>query len=196
MSGLQRFRLDEVPEDAVASEGEPIFQHGSVIAFDQSITATGWVRLDSGADGVIVRAVGSIKCGPEGYPKGHEGTLLRAEYVGQQMAAILRRLPVQTVVHEQPPVATSKMARPESSLLSALALRIEARRQGHSVVVVSNQHSKMVLLGKGQGNATKAQWHTALDRLPWTHEGATPTNEGQRDALCLALTYLIDKEPE
>lgn len=194
MRGLERFAVGAVPEEEVAFEGGVTYQDGEVLAFDQSITATGWVHVSCRRGEAEVVKVGSIKCPPDGYPKGHEGTLLRAEYVGTQMAAILRSVAALTVVHEMPPVATTKMSRPESSLLTALALRIEARRQGHDVVVVSNQHSKKLLVGNG--NATKPQWHKALDRLPWTHTGYRPTNEGQRDAMCLALTYLIEKESE
>lgn len=195
MSSLSQFRADDAPTPAAPTEREPlVFQHGEVIAFDQSIANTGWVYLMSGREGVEVRDCGSLAVPPDGFPKGHEGTLLRADVLASFADAVLRRLPVTTVVHETPPVATGKMARPESSLVSAAVIRQVALRQGHPVVMVSNQHSKKVIAR--DGNADKKKWHAAMERLPWHHHGKRPTNEGQRDAMCLALTYLIDKEPE
>ena len=183
-----------VEKSAPLVKPDVVFQHGEVIAFDQSIANTGYVYLVSGKEGVRVEMCGSLAVPPDGYPKGHEGTLLRADTLAALADRILRRLPVTTVVHETPPVATGRMARPESSLVSATAIRQVARHHGHPVVMVSNQHSKKVLVDNG--NATKAEWHQAIERLPWTHTGHRPTNEGQRDAMCLALTYLIEKEPE
>lgn len=196
MTDLTRFRLGDAPEPQFEPPParEIVFQHGEVVAFDQSIANTGWVHLVSGQQGVHVRECGSLAVPPDGFPKGHEGTLLRADTLGLMVDDVLRRLPVTTVVHETPPIATGRMARPESSLVSAAIIRQIARRHGHEVVMVSNQHSKKVLVDNG--NATKPEWHRALERLPWHHTGSRPTNEGQRDAMCLGLTWLIEKEPE
>ena len=188
---LTSFRTDSAPAPAPELVEHPVLGHGEVLAFDQSITATGWIRLISGRGGLHVIEVGSISCPPDGYPKGHAGTLLRAEYVAKEMASILRRVPVLDVVHELPAVG-GRMARPESSLLAALALRIEARRQGHGVHIVQNQHSKKVLVGNG--NASKSEWHAGISKF--TYSGPKPTNEGQRDAFCLGLTFLLDRGPE
>lgn len=193
MKGLERFAVGPlVPEEDVAFEGPPTFQTGEVVAFDQSIANTGWIHLRSDAQGLQVLACGSLAVPPEGYPKGHAGTLLRADHLAWLADGILRRLPVTNVVHETPPIATGRMSRPESSLVSAAVIRQVAQRHGHPVTMVSNQHSKKVLVGNG--NATKHQWHEVLQRV--TLLGSKPTNEGQRDAACLALTYLIEKDPE
>lgn len=192
---LSDFRIGgpaPVTEDEVAFEGPLTFKDGEVFVFDQSIAATGWVHLAHGPGGLDVIACGSLPIPPDGYPKGHAGTLLRADRLGLEVDGLLRRVPVTTVVHETPPVATGRMSRPESSLVSATVIRQVAQRHGHPVMMVSNQHSKKVLVRNG--NATKPQWHKALDRLTWT--GPKPTNEGQRDAMCLGLTYLLEKEDE
>lgn len=193
---LSDFRISgtaPVLTDEVAFEGEPVFQHGSVIAFDQSIANTGWVYLVSDHKGVTVIGCGSLAVPPAGYPKGHEGTLLRADHLGFLVDDVFRsRMAPEMVVHETPPIATGKMSRPESSLVAAAVIRQVAQRHDYKISMVSNQHSKKVLVGNG--NADKKQWHKALDRLPWSHLGQKPTNEGQRDALCLGLTYLLEKE--
>jgi hypothetical protein len=194
---LSDFRIGAaplVPEEEVAFEDEPVFQaSGTVVCFDQSIANTGWVYVTSGPEGVLLRDCGSIPILPEGYPRGHEGTLMRGDVLGSKIERILNTIPGDVhVLHETPPIATGKMSRPESSLVAAAVIRQVARRLGLPVSMVANQHSKKVLVGNG--NADKKQWHKALDRLPWSsHVGAKPTNEGQRDAFCLALTYLLEK---
>lgn len=198
MRSLVQFRVDGTPVESkevpLDVQGGLIFQVGEVMAFDQSIANTGWVHLTyDRREGLVVRSCGSLALPPDGYPKGHEGTLLRADDLGDLVESLLK-VPVTTVVHETPPVMIGKMARPESSLVSAAVIRQVARRQGHQIVMVSNQHSKKILTGNG--NADKKMWHQAIERFDWSHRGQWPTNEGQRDAMCLALTFLIEKEPE
>lgn len=192
---LSRFRVGGNPGPlSPPPEKEPVvFKHGTVLAFDQSIANTGWVLLESDKEGIWVRDCGSLAVPPEGYPKGHAGTLLRADHLAVLAGPVLR-IPVTTVVHETPPVATGKMSRPESSLVSAAVIRQAALREGHTVVMVSNQHSKKVIAGNG--NADKKAWHAAMEQMPWHHFGTKPTNEGQRDAMCLGLTWLIEKEDD
>ncbi len=84
------------------------------------------------------------------------------------------------------------MVRPESSLLAALGCRLALAPQGLYDMrweMVQNQHSKTVLTGKR--DATKKEWHAALGYYPIAGIELA-SNEGQRDAACLALTYLID----
>lgn len=199
---LRRFRADAQPSKKRVWEPPTVedFARGSVLAVDQSLAALGWVWLVHYINGLEVLDKGSVRTKPEDFPKSHEGTLQRALVVhqqwGDQVYTAMDRYPVwgdNTVfVHETPPVG-SRMARPESSLLSALAVRLALQGLDlPAAIMVSNQHSKAVLVGNA--NAEKKTWHTALDR--YSFAGAMPSNEGERDALCLALTYLWDVERE
>lgn len=184
---LSDFRVGAEPAKPKPT-GLPPIAHGLVLAFDQSVGATGWAVMRSGQSGVLVDAVGSIRTDPNDYPLGHEGTLQRAVYVHDEMAKVFASTSAEHCVHETPPVG-GKMARPESSLLGGLAVRILANRFGLALVMVQNQHSKSVICGNG--NATKPQWHAGLTKFDL--QGVKPTNEGQRDAVCLALTFFIDR---
>lgn len=162
-----------------------------VLAFDQSVMATGWALLGAHRDGHLqIVSAGSFLLPAENYPSGHEGTLRRGMEVARRAEAVIvqQQAWFPTIVHEAPPVG-GRMARPESSLVAALAVRIAAERRGLSVAVVQNQHSKKVLTGSA--NAEKKVWHQALGHYSILGKDLL-TNEGRRDAACLALTYLID----
>lgn len=187
LTDLSRFRLGATPTPPWAT---PVFfASGHVLAFDQSLSATGWVRLWSSPDsGLRVLAAGSVLLHAKDFPAGSEGSLRKAVDLHGRMAGVCKDWlwPETVLVHEAPP-AGGAMSRPESSLMAALSLRLAA---GREPVVVQNQHSKKVLVNNA--NATKKQWHTALDAI--SIEGRNLVrNEGERDALCLALTYLYDE---
>lgn len=201
MSDLSKFRVGAEP---TSKKPRKVWQpptigdlaQGLVLAVDQSLGALGWVWLLNDDGGLSVLAKGTVRIKPDDFPVGHEGTLLRGLEVyrqfGEQMSDA--RTPVlpwqQTVfVHETPPVG-GRMARPESSLVSAMAVRIYVANEiGRPMTMVANQHSKSVLVGNA--NATKKVWHTGLGYF--TIGGTMPTNEGERDALCLAVTYFYDQ---
>lgn len=192
---LSDFRVGgEAPPPSRLVEAMPLtFAKGwTVLCFDQSISATGWVYVESGATGVIVRDCGSIMVPPGDFPKGNAGSLLRTDVMATAVDDVLRRCPTPMVLHEVPPVSNAKMSRPEASLMAAVAIRQVARRAGCTIEMVDNRHSKKVLTGNG--NADKKQWHAALSAQPWRHAGPPVSNEGQRDALALALTWLAEAE--
>lgn len=190
---LSDFRVGAKPVQPWAPPGTDQMAYGGVLAVDQSLSALGWVWLQHTPETLCVVSKGSVRTNPGDFPKGHEGNLQRAVAVYEefrtQIFAQAGRMHEISVVHEAPPVG-SHMSRPESSLISATVIRIWAYDQGLPLVMVANQHSKSILVHNA--NATKKEWHTALDRL--LISGHKVSNEGERDALCLALTYLIDQK--
>lgn len=199
---LAQFRADATPaKPTKASRAAWVaptiadLANGSVMAFDQSLSALGWIFLNHEGDTLEVLAKGSVRTEPADFPTSHQGTLERGlavyDALGEQWEAFEPRFPGWPwahFVHEYPPVG-GRMARPESSLVSAMVVRIFISRDiGMPMTMVSNQHSKSVLVNNG--NATKREWHRGLEGFPLT--GALPTNEGERDALCLGLTHLLD----
>lgn len=189
---LSDFRADAAPPAAPKTDSpDLVFNDGTVLSIDQSVTATGWVLLRHDEDGLHCQAKGSVLLPADGYPKGHEGMLLRADVLAEQLDVVMRGIPVTPVVHELPPRTTgARMSRPESSLMGAVVVRTLARDHGHPVTMVDNRHSKKVLVGNS--NVDKPGWHKVLERITW--DGERPTNEGQRDAFCLGLTYLIENK--
>jgi len=191
---LARFREGETKKAPAAFVPPTKFAQGTILVFDQSVSATGWVVLASAKD-LRVLAAGSFLLPAVDYPSGHEGTLRRGVVITQQAEEVLTRyhfFGISRVIHEAPPVG-GRMARPESSLVAALAVRVAAERFGLPVSCVQNQHSKKVLTGSA--TVDKKDWHRALGRYSIDGKHKV-TNEGQRDALCLGLTFLIDEEEQ
>lgn len=178
-----------VPED---------FEPGEVLAFDQSLANTGWVHLVFGLNGVF-RVVDAGSFGTdETKARGVTQTLLRAEeHHGIVFSLMAQKFPAATanqsslkVAYETPPVG-GRMSRPESSLTSAVAIRIAARQYGCSAIQVGSQSAKKMICGNG--NAEKKDAHAALSRVAGsgfiTGYGAI-TNEAKRDALLVGMTAL------
>ena len=192
VKGLARFREGETRPRQSLWEPPSRFADDTVLVFDQSLSATGWVVLEGDQNVLTVLTAGSIRLRAADFPGGHEGTLLKAMAVADQVDSVVDRLArvVSHVVHEEPPLAVGRMTRPESSLLAALCVRLAAERARLRVSTVQNQHSKKVLTGASR-EVTKKQWHAGLDRLTIVGRDKA-TNEGERDALCLGVTYLAD----
>ena len=93
-----------------------------VLAFDQSISNTGWVLMVAEHPFVIER--GTLRTSP-GEVVGHEGTLLRAVELEEEIDHLVwtQKVPGLIIAHEAPAVAGW---RTDSSLLVALAIRIGA----------------------------------------------------------------------
>lgn len=169
---------------------------GSVLAFDQTFSKTGWVFLTSYDDSLHVVAKGVIKEPPTQW-SGFEDTLVRALWMSERIAHVVgiykdsqpTCVPQPpAVVHEMPAV---KGYRPESSLLAALAVRQAASAHDLPVFMVSNTHMRRVLTPPGSDPTSKVPVRLAVSRYRDTSKG---WNQDERDALALGLTFLYDRK--
>lgn len=176
---------------------------GTVLAFDQSLRATGWCVLQSTPLGAAVRWAGSITT-PSGGPKGWGPTLDDATTVSLEMRTVFQQVGyslqdvIPTVVHEAPPSGAGKsgaLMRPESSALTALGVRLATHDKGWPLAMLSNQPAKSLLTGRRQPAATKAQVAAAIRALPWLANIQLLTNQGKCDAAAVGLLWLAKHAP-
>lgn len=184
------------PASAPAGLTRDRLREGWVIACDQSLDGFGWVYLVNDAAGCrVVRAESFSTAKPNdsrGRPiKGHPLNLARGVEVYTRFQEILAQCWASgtDVVYETPP-AGGRMARPESSLLSALAIKIACLPLGIEAVMVGAQTAKKVFTGNA--NADKPEAHRAMMHQVsgWLEGIEAITNEAKRDALMLGLTRL------
>lgn len=165
---------------------------GVVLAWDQSLAATGWVLLRSTPVACRVSAAGTIKTGREG--KGHADDLRRGVEQFTAMLAVVTTYAEPSsegfeVVHESPPIGGRVKGLGTASLLSALALRVACQQAGvRSPTMLNSQAAKKAITGNG--NADKGEVGRAIMAMTWVRGLELVTNEAQRDALALALAHL------
>jgi hypothetical protein len=185
---------------------------GRVLAFDQSLGATGFVAIQH-VDGVLeVRQALTLRGVAAQDLSSHAKTL--AEFLDLEHKLVETLLPYVVsgqsweVAYEAPPMDTAGMRRSESSLLAAAALISAARAVDLPVLpYVAAQHHRKVIAGrttfKQPGEITltpiqaKARYHADL-RATAESVGLDMhlvTNEGQRDATAIGLTVLLDRGP-
>lgn len=189
LSSLERFA-----ETVKVSTWQPVTHQdlapGMVLAFDQSLSSTGWVVLVVDSTGTEIRECGTLK--NEGDPlKGSARSLARFSEMIPEVTRVLIVNSCATVVHENPPAASS-VSRPESSLLAAAAIHAACAERGNAPHSVQAQHAKKVVTGNG--NARKPDVASAVKALTWIRGVDRLKNEHQRDALAIALTFLVDKK--
>lgn len=178
------------------------FRPGFVLAFDQSLANTGFVVLEIKRDKhdrneLTILTSEILRTVDEAEGKGgHAENLRRAQVQYRNYFSLLKSFSVHrshaTIAHESPPDGGGKLMRPESSLLSALALRIAAQEAMFplGVAVASGTHRKIVC---GRGNVDKKTAHEGLATwAPLLVNGYAKhiTNEAKRDALSVALSAL------
>lgn len=173
----------------------PSSQIQKIISFDQALSETGYVVIQSLGPHSPPRfeATGMLSATHD--VKGHENTLLRAAslYLEAKDLIAYHKPSMDlsfVVVHETPPTSAGpgRMARPESSLLAALAIRIAAMESGCRVVMRARQ--KAYKRFTGSGNADKKYMKEALTKLLDARGIQRPTgpwNQHVIDALGLAL---------
>lgn len=151
----------------------------TVLAFDQSLSATGWAVLTETGP---VRA-GVIRTDPQ---KGNEGTLSRAVEIAREAEWLMRQYhgAGATIVHEAPPATYRGMHRGEASLVAATAIRIAADRGSRRLVMISAQAAKRRMTG--DANAPKARVKEAVTEM-FGDLGLKPWNEHVRDAVILGV---------
>lgn len=197
---LTKFRADDYEPAEPLLEPlmmlSPSKEIQKIISFDQALSETGYVVIQSLADHGPPRfeATGMLTATHD--VKGHENTLLRASSLYLEAKGLIAyhkpamdNLPL-VVVHETPPTSAGhgKMARPESSLLAALAIRVAAMECNCRVVMRARQ--KAYKRFTGSGNAEKKFMKEALTKLLDARgikrpEG--PWNQHIIDALGIAL---------
>lgn len=172
------------------------FGFGDVLSFDQSLTAAGWVRLASYAEGLGVIASGVEKGGMD-HLRGHEQNLSRGVVLYDRFGEVVQNNTTAStlIVHETPPVGGGKMARPEASLLAALALRIAVFDEGLDVEMLGAQPAKKMICGNANADKKTAHAALALHLAPLIlGYDEHITNEAKRDALLIALLRLTKEK--
>lgn len=188
-----RERVREAPKKAVrrkkaweAPANTDFLPHTRVLAFDQSLTHTGWVDFQVTSEGVLlVYRRGTINIAVA--TKGHVGTMDKADILKRALA----KQSVGTYMHiigEMTPVQGWRL---ESSLLAGYVLR-----DAYPDVRFVSRQSALALLLPPEKRAEKKHSREVLARFPMTEfhllhgSGSSRWNEHQRDALMLGLTHL------
>jgi hypothetical protein len=151
---------------------------GKILAFDQTLTNTGFAHIDHSEQGLWVQT--------EMYQQftddaGHMGSLDKFKMLHDCLADSHWAGTFLPVIFETPPVQGYRI---ESSLMAAGALILVFP----NTIPISNQHAKSVIVANHM--ATKAQVGAAVNNLVTDHLG--PWNEHTRDAVMLGLAYLYD----
>lgn len=183
LAALDALRERKKPKVWVREPFTPVIP-GPVLAFDQSISNTGWALMV--AEYPFVLARGNLRTSP-GEVVGYEGTLQRAVELEEEIDHLVwtQKVPGLLIAHEAPAVAGF---RTDSSLLMSLAIRIVARRAKLPVHMVYAQHAKRRMTGNA--NAEKPEVRSALEEM-WPHlVGTRPWNNDVRDAVLVGLTAL------
>jgi hypothetical protein len=173
------------------------FYPGRVIGIDQSLAACGVVALVCDEYGPMV--VEAVVLKTASVAVGSEDSLQRAVALGAMLRVLLGGYSRAewAVAHEAPPLGGRGVSdrlgtlRPESSWLSALALRMTLQESGHELrpMVDGIRWKKIV---SGNGHSKKAAAHKLM--ATWAPQVVGNmdkiTNEPKRDALAVALATL------
>lgn len=176
------------------------FAQGWVLAFDQTLTKTGWVvlvnnRTDEYAGkwlfpGLQIRAGGVLRPEKNESLRSFEETLAKAEAMANAIESVIEHYSwVNAIVHEMPSVAGHRV---ESSLMAAREIRrINAGRR--PVVMISRIAAYATLTGGG--TFEKKHMTEAVNRLiPPENRTTERWTQDVHDAAGVALKYLYDKK--
>lgn len=161
----------------------------TVTAFDQSLSATGWVTaVVSWPRRLHVLSRGTMR--PEKpVAGGHYGSILKALALADMLRTTDPRPWGAVTVAEQTPIAGYRL---ESSLLAGYVVAA----QYPQTIFVGRQHALSLVLPPDQRYEKK---HTKqiVDRYVYEdHPVGLSWNEHQRDALLLAIAHLYDLEQQ
>jgi hypothetical protein len=169
--------------------------HGRVLAFDQSLTATGWVKVIRGYDGVLVVGAGKVRDLYSGEKNSIETQLRRGVEVFEQAYVLIDEATHAgySVIHESPPNPAAVKGGGYGSLLAAQSVRNAAALAQTTIEQLGAQPAKTLICGSAK--AQKPEAHAALkDCFPWIEGSHLITNEAHRDALLIALLWLRRKK--
>lgn len=186
MSGLSKFRVDELDKTPRKPSRIQVNFEGLVLAFDQTLSSTGWCLMRS--KGYIVEAVRTGMCTTNAENKGSDQDLVRGELIFNQFQTVIENNEPMWIVHEAPPVGGGKLSRPESSLLAALALRIAAAQYVTPLTMIHARKAKNRLTGN-PGATKKEVREGVLWQLP-TITDFKPLNEHVYDAAAIGLVAI------
>lgn len=173
------------------------FRLGGVLAFDQTLTNTGYALVYSDHAGLMVVGAGVLEARTS--LTGFEETYAKAERLERGISEAVRYgalASVSAIVHEMPSV---QGYRTESSLLAGYLVRRAARdyARGIPVVAVSNLAMKALLLPPGQRDEKKYVRQAVESLIPKERREKPMVqrwNEHVHDAVGLALTFLYEGE--
>lgn len=173
---------------------EADFGLGTVLAFDQTATKTGFAVVRHGHDGLYVLDGNLVETKAGEGLVGFEQTLRKSVAMEQALSRVVMLLgaSVDAIVHEMPAVSGYRI---ESSLLGAHAVRMAALAHARGVPVrtISNQAMRAVLNAPEQRDE-KRYVGIAVDALiPRQQRTTKRWNQDVHDAVGLALTYLYQK---
>lgn len=154
---------------------------GLVLAYDQTLTNTGFAFIDNNEDHLLVQTEMFTQSTNEASHMGSIDKFLKLHKALQN-----RSWPTNLeTVFEMPAVQGYRI---ESSLMAAAAICLV-----HPYArPISNQHAKSIIVANHM--ATKAQVGAVINGLVDDHIG--PWNEHTRDAVMLGLAYLYDLKKE
>lgn len=168
------------------------FGIGKVLAFDQSLTATGWVALSGDGSRLVVVECGKITASTTTEGRGGiEQDLQRGVAVFEAAVMLIDRWhPEAKIAHESPPHPGNVKGGGTSSLMAAQSVRNAAFICAAPVEMLGAQPAKKLICGNT--NAKKTEAHAALKvhLLPHIEGGHLITNEAMRDALMVGLLHL------
>jgi Holliday junction resolvasome RuvABC endonuclease subunit len=196
MTDLSKFRIGE-PDGSpmVPLKFLDIRYWGKIIAFDQSLSKTGYVVLSNRGNTFSTpefcfETTGMLTAKDD--LKGHEKALDRGMDLFWEIQDVCRAHRPDSVIFETPPVG-GKMSRPESSLLAALTIRLAAIIENPFVKLIMMSRQKAAKRWTGNANADKKVVRAALEALMEAHKIERPTgywNEHVCDALSLGLLFM------
>lgn len=175
--------------------------YGTVLCFDQSLTATGCVILKYVFPASAPQVVSASQFANPYDGKDVPTSLNRGVSVFEQARFLIRKaftIGIDAIVHESPPNPNAVRGGGYSSLLAAQALRCAISAENASsladIEMLGAQPAKKLICGNA--NAKKAQAHAVLKEsvLPWIVNSQVVTNEATRDALMVGLLWLARRK--
>ena len=192
-SALARFKPVNATNAAKSTETAPkAFKwtgNGKIVSFDQSLANTGYVVAEVAQKQISVIASGTIHTVNSGGRKSWTDTLYRARELIEPIRGVVAEHDPVLILHEMPPIGNSRsMHRPDSSILSALAIWVAV--DPLPIRMVDARTVKRHLTGKA--GATKKEVRTALEsRLGGVLDDKhLRRNEHTFDALGILYTYI------
>lgn len=182
LSGLDMFRegASETARGSQVRPWSPVARR-SILCFDQSISNTGWALIV----GKEVLEGGNVK---------HEGSTGIGDMLDVLPEIYFRYLELinyyspDLVAHESPPAGGGRMRSPESSVVTAAAVRIAAAdNYSGKIPVKMIQSQKAKKRWTGSARATKAEVKKALLQMVPSLENMKPMNQAITDALAVGM---------